>query len=178
MSDKIEDLRWIRSFSPDVIPKYLVDQVKHADYTTEDFYKYQHLNCMIAGKDGMKLNPFNHLYVLADTGNLVKGFAWIVLDPLSKDMVINTYSIDKEYWNKGKAVKKLSDHVKNIMKELNIDKVYWITKAPKHSEHYGFKRSKHTLMEYMEVKNGQNNDGGINPREEHIDAHAGTAASA
>lgn len=155
MSEKIEDLRWVRAFSPDVIPRYLVEQIKHADYSVEDFYKYQGLNCLIYNEKGPTLNPFNHLYVLADEENLVKGFAWMVIDPLSRDLVINTYSVDKIYWNKGKAVKKLADHVKNIMKELKIDKVYWITKAPKHSEHYGFKRSRHTLMEYSEVKDGK-----------------------
>ena len=43
------------------IPTYLVEQVRDRNYTVEDFYKYQELNCMIDGENGKMLNPFNHL---------------------------------------------------------------------------------------------------------------------
>lgn len=171
-----DDLRWVRVFSPIHIPKYLVEQVRDRDYTVPDFYKYQELNCLIDGKDGPTLNPFNHLYVLVDEGNIVKGFLWFVVDPLSKDIIINTFSMDKEYWCSGKAVKKLSDHVKEILKKLKLKKVYWITNYPKHSERHGFKRSRSVLMEYQEVKDGKNNDGGEHPREEHQHVDSPAAA--
>lgn len=171
MSEKIEELRWVRAFSPDLIPRYLVEQVRDRGYSVEDFYKYQHLHCLMEGEKGTTLDPFNHLYVAADKDNLVKGFVWFVIDPLSKDVIINTFSMDKEFWYKGKAVKKLSDHIKNILKKLNLRKVYWITNYPKHSERHGFKRAKGVLMEYMEEEeNGKNIHGGNHSQErcEHV----------
>jgi len=177
MKHDIEKLRWVRAFSPDLIPKYLIEQVRDKDYSVEDFYKFQSLNCMMQGKEGTTLNPFNHLYVLANEDNMVKGFLWFVIDPLSKDVIINTFSMDKEYWGNGEAVKILSSHVKEIQKKLKLKKVYWLTNYPKHSERHGFKRSRSVLMEYQEVKDGQDNDGGEHPREEHQHAHPRTAGA-
>jgi len=94
--EKFADLRWTRIFTPIHIPKYLVEQVRDRDYSVEDFYKYQELNCTRNDEDGMKLNPFSHLYVLVNSENIVKGFLWFVVDPLTKDLVIQTYSVDKE----------------------------------------------------------------------------------
>jgi hypothetical protein len=153
----VDDLRWVRVFTPDHIPKYLVEQVRDRDFSIEDFYKYQEINCTRPSPDGMKLNPLSHLYVLVDPENIVKGFLWFVVDALSKDLVIQTFSVDKEYWYKGKAVSKLSNHIKEIRKKANLNKIYWITNYPKHSERYGFKRSKGVLMEYTEEKDGEDN---------------------
>ena len=177
MNDKIEDLRWVRAVSPDILPIYLVEQVRDRDYSVEDFFKYQTLNCMMEGKHGLTLNPFNHLYVLANEENLVKGFLWFVIDPLSKDMVINTFSMDKEYWENGKAVKKASEHIKKIMKKLELKKTYWVTNYPKHSERHGFKRSKSVLMEYTEVQDGKNIDGGTDSQRrcEYVDTTTAAA---
>jgi hypothetical protein len=142
MSKEIDDLKWIRSFSADIIPRYLIEQIKDKDFSVEDFYKYQNLNCLIDGSKGPSLNPFNHLYILVNKENVVKGFLWALIDPLSKDMIVNTFSMDNEYWYGGKSMKKAIDHVKEIIKKLNIKKVYWLTNYPKQSERYGFKRSK------------------------------------
>jgi len=169
--NKIDDLRWIRVFTPSHIPKYLIEQVRERDYSVEDFYKYHEINCAVKDKDGgMKFNPFSHLYVLATEKNEVKGTLWFCIDPLSKDIVIQTFSMDKEYWNKGIAVKKLADHIKTIRKKGDLNKIYWVTNYPKHSERNGFKRSKAVLMEYSEeneVKNGQNTDGRVGAPREH-----------
>ena len=178
MSDNKEELRWVRVFSPIHIPKYLVEQVRDREFSVPDFYKYQELNCLVPGKEGPTLNPFNHLYVLVNEGNIVKGFLWFVVDPLTKDIVINTFSMDKEHWGGGKAVKMLSDHVKEILKKLKLKKVYWITNYPKHSERHGFKRSRSVLMEYQEVKDGKDTDGRLDSREEHINADQRTAGVA
>ena len=148
MKHNIDELKWIRAFSPDVIPKYLVEQIRRRDFSVDDFYKYQNLNCLMQGSEGTILNPFNHLYVLANDKNFVKGFLWFVISPLSKEIIINTFSVDKEYWGGGAAVKKLSDHIKEILKKLQLKKVFWINTYPKHSERYGFHRSRNILMEY------------------------------
>jgi len=151
MSDKekkIEELKWVRLLSPVHIPRYLIDQVRDKNYDTDDFIKYQELNCLVADNQGFKVNPFNHLYALVDNGNLVKGFLWFVIEPLTKDLLVNTFSMDKEYWFGGYAMKKASDHIKDLMKKMKIKKCFWSTNYPKHSERQGFKRSRSVLMEY------------------------------
>lgn len=177
--NKIDDLKWIRIFTPSHIPKYLVEQIRDRDFCVEDFYKYHEVNCTIPSNDGnLKLNPFSHLYVLANPDNEVKGMLWFCVDPLTKDLVIQTFSMDKEYWMKGVAVKKLSNHIKEIRKKGNLNKIYWITNYPKHSERNGFKRAKGVLMEYNEEnevnKNGQDTIRGNHSEGEHRPSISGT----
>jgi len=146
----MDELRWIRVFTPLHIPKYLIEQIKHKDFTVEDFFQYQEINCLIDTEHGPTLNPFSHLYVLADKENIIKGFLWFTVDPLCKDISIQNYSVNKEYWNNGQAMQKVSEHVKDIRKRANLNKIYWITNYPKHSEKYGFRRSDSVLMEYTD----------------------------
>lgn len=170
---KIEELRWVRVFTPDHVPHYLVEQVRDRDYSVEEFFKYHQINCMMQGEEGIKLNPFNHLYVLADNENQVKGVLWFNVDPLSKDILIQTFSMDKEYWGRGQAVKKLAEFIKQIRIKANLNKIYWITNYPKHSMRYGFKPSKSVLMEYdpnKEANNGKNTNGGLSTRSKHVDS--------
>lgn len=171
----IDDLRWIRVFTSMHVPKYLVEQVRDRDYSVDDFYTHQDANLLMTVHGQPQLNPFHHLYVLVEPGNLVKGFLWFVIDPLTKDIAINTFSMDKEYWGRGKAVEMLANHVKEIRKKAKLKKVYWITNYPKHSERYQFKRSKSVLMEYTEVDDGKNIDGWNNERTGHRSLDSGTA---
>ena len=155
MSDEIKDLRWVRIFTPIHIPKYLIEQIKDRDWKPDEFIKYHEINCLNDGKEGPELNPFSHLYVLVNPDNITKGFLWFTVEALTKDIHIQNYSVDRAYWGKGRAVEKLADHIKFIKKKANLNKVYWITKYPKHSQHYGFKPSSSVLMEYSEDNNGK-----------------------
>ena len=146
--DLIDSLQWIRIFTPLHIPKYLVDQVRDREFSVEDFYKYQEKNCLINTPQGQVLNPLNHLYVLANEGNIAKGFLWFTVDPLSKDINLNTFSMDKEYWGKGKAVSKLVKFIKDILEKSGLNKVFWVTNYPNHSMRHGFHRSRSVLMEF------------------------------
>lgn len=180
MSEKypLDELRWVRLFSPIHIPKYLIEQIRDRDYTVEDFLKYQEINCLTYDKNGPTLNPFSHLYALVDPDNQVKGFLWFVIDALSKDLIIHTFSMDKEYWHQGESVKRLSDHIKEVMKKLKIKKAYWLTNYPKHSERYGFKRSRSVLMEYTGESNGKDIDGSTAQADgagKHVNTGAATA---
>lgn len=148
----MKDLRWIRVFTPSHIPTYLVEQVKHRDYSVEDFYKYHESLCLWKTEDGPTLNPFSHLYVMGNKENLTKGFLWFSIDPLTRDLIIQTYSVDKEYWKEGGAVEKLCEFIKEIHRKGDLNKIYWITTYPKHSMRHGFKPSKAVLMEYSEEK--------------------------
>ena len=151
---KPEEMEFVRIFTPIHIPEYLVDQIRDKEFTTERFYEFQKICCMRQGDNGQILNPLNFLYVVVNSRKETKGFLWAQVCPLTNTFFINNFSMDKEYWNKGAAVKLLEKKVKEIIKDCNISKVYWITNFPKHSERYGFKRSKGVLMEYKEKKDG------------------------
>lgn len=147
---KMEELRWVRVFTPTHIPKSLVEQIKKRSYSVEDFYKYQESVCVRQTAEGPTFNPLSHLYVLATDDHLVKGFVWFIIDALTKDLVLQTYSVDKEYWKEGGAVTKLADFLKEFRRKASLNKVYWVSDYEKHSLRHGFKRSKSILMEYSE----------------------------
>lgn len=148
----IEDLKWVRIFDPIHIPKEYIDQIKHKEFTTEKFYKFISSICLVSKENGVVLNPLNLLFVLVDDNNRTKGVLWMVIDDLANALVINTFSVDKEYWGNGAAVNFLKEKAIEIKEKENLDKIYWITRSPKHSEKFGFKRSKQTLMEYSDGK--------------------------
>lgn len=141
-------LKFVRIFDPIHIPKYLVEQIKNRDYEIDDFYNYQKEINLISDNGDIKLNPLNHLYVLVNEENEVKGFVWFSVNPLSKSIFINNFSMHKGYWNKGKAIEFLRDFVLNILKKAKLKQILWHTNYPKHFEKYGFKKSKSILMEY------------------------------
>lgn len=152
----IDDLKWIRIFDPIHIPCKYVEQIKDRQFSVNKFYRIQKDACVENVDGQLQLNPTNLLFVLADKGNLVKGFCWMVVDLLCDALVINCFSMDNEYWGSGKCVPILERKAKEIQEGANLKKVYWITRSPKHSEKFGFKRSKHVLMEYID---GPNNHG-------------------
>ena len=143
-----EGLKFIRVFTPVHVPKELIEQIREKEYTVDDWYKHQEEICTIVTKDGPRLNPLSMLYVVADEGNKVVGTLWTELNTLENALIIQTFSMDREYWHRGKAVQLLADKAKEIAKSVNVKKIYYITNYPKHSEWYGYKRSKGVLMEY------------------------------
>ncbi|MDX1532799.1 MAG: hypothetical protein R3230_01180 [Nitrosopumilaceae archaeon] len=145
---ELDELKWVRVFTPVHIPKYLIDQIKHKEFTSDQFIRTLEGLCLIQGKNGMELNPLCHLYVLATPDNVVEGFLWFTIDTLSNSAIINNFSVDKKYWMRGKAVRRLAILMKEVIKKLQLNKVYWLTEYPRHSEWYGFKESTSKLMEY------------------------------
>ncbi len=157
----IEELYWQRILCSTFIPRYLVEQIAKRSYSVDDLYTYMEENLLIGSYDSWIINPLFHVYGLMNPENLMKGFLWFNIDPLSKDIFIQVYSVDNHYWGSKDAILKLIDYIKEIRKTGNLKKVYWITKFPKHSIKYGFEKSNSTLMEYneQEKEDGRNNDG-------------------
>lgn len=143
-----DSLEFVRVFTPVHIPKYLIEQLTHLEYTIDEWYRYQEDACKLEENGITKLNPLNLLYVIKDSGYRVVGMFWAEVNLLTQSLLIHIFSMDPAYWYKGKAVKLLESHAKDLLSTLHINKAYWVTKYPKHSERYGFKRSKAVLMEY------------------------------
>ena len=150
-----DSLRFIRIFTPVHIPKVLIEQVRHREFDVEDWYRYQGVICTRQTDQGPQLNPLSMLYVIADEGNKVVGMLWCEIDVLSKILIVQTFSMDKKYWLRGKAMELLSKKAKEILEECKLKKIIWCTNYPKHSERYGFKRSKTVLMEYKGEEDGE-----------------------
>jgi len=148
-AEKMAELQWIRIFTPIHIPRYLIEQVRSRDFSIEDFFTYQETNCIsVDQNNSFTLNPLNQLWLLVDPKHIAKGFLWFTINPLSKDVFIQTFSVDKEYWGGGRAVRKLEEFVSDLAKKADLKKIYWITNCPKHSKKHGFEASKNVLMEY------------------------------
>jgi N-acetylglutamate synthase-like GNAT family acetyltransferase len=156
-----ESLRFMRVFTPDHIPKHLVKQVKYRDWSVDEWYAYQRSICTETVNGKLNNNPLNHLYVIANKDNEVVGYFWAEISVLEQSLVIQTFSMNQDYWCRGKAVRLLEEHAKKIKEEVNLRKIYWVTNYPKTFERYGFKVSKNVLMEYVgETENGKDIHGG------------------
>ncbi len=151
------NLNWVRIFDPVHIPRELVEQIKDRMYDIDKFYIYQKKACIIQDNDQVVLNPLNLLYVLTNEEGAVKGFCWMVVDALDDALVINSFSMHPDYWGNGKAVKLLEKKAIEIQEGAKLKKIFWITRCPRHSQKFGFKISKHTLMEY--IGHGKDIDG-------------------
>lgn len=135
----IESLKFVKLKIPSLIPKELIEVVKGRTFSVEDFYRYQ---------EKQKDNPYNHLFCLIDEKKKIQGFLWAETNLLDGSLFINTFSVSKEYWGKGKAIEKVIPFLKELKINLNSPHVFWITTNVKFFEKKGFKRSKNNLMEY------------------------------
>lgn len=150
-SGSLEDLEFVRLLDPVHIPSYLVEQIHDRLYTTEKFYEFNKIICLMNSENGSVLNPSNFLYAIVhEKLRQVKGFLWMMGDFLNNTLVINNFSMDKEYWNKGEAMKLLIDKAKKVMKDLSFSRIVWLTKRPNLCENLGFKKAKEMLMVYEE----------------------------
>lgn len=152
----VSKLKFVRIFDPVHIPVELVEQVRDRKYSVEKFYDYQSIVCLSKTENGIVINPLNLLFVIVNEAKKVVGFLWAVISPLTQDLVINNFSMHKDYWGKGKAVELIQGKCKEILQQSGLNRIYWITNYPKHSERYGFNRSKGVLMEYnLGAENGR-----------------------
>lgn len=137
-SSKIDLLRFCKLKIPHLIPVEFVEAVKGNSFTPQQFYTYQKNNID---------NPRNLLYALIDPDDKIQGFLWMEINNVDKSLYIDTFSISKEYWGKGKAMFKAIEFIDNLDKQLKPPRILWATTNAKFFEKYGFKRSKVILME-------------------------------
>jgi len=143
----LKELTFVRLLDPIHIPAYLVDQIKDKFYTVDRFYQYQKMACLLQTPTGPNLNEANLLYAIThEKLRQVKGFAWMEIDPLVNSLMVKSFSMDREYWNKAEAISLLEEKAKKIMKDLSLSRIVWVTKNPRFCENKGFKRSKDAIM--------------------------------
>lgn len=125
---------------PRLIPSSLIEAVKFRGFDARKFYEYQ---------EDRVGDPDNMLIALFDAEKKIKGYLWAVVDESDKALFINTFSVAKEYWGKGKAMDRAIEIIKEIVEGLKPPSVKWITTNDKFFVKHGFKRSKEVIMEYV-----------------------------
>jgi hypothetical protein len=136
----LEELQFVKLAIPKLIPRHLIEALKGLSFTPEQFYHYQ---------DMAKGNEGNILRALINKTKKIVGFLWCEVNVLDGSLFVNSFSIDKEYWGKGEAMKIAIDEVSRLKDRLKPPKVYWITSNAKFFRKHGLKQSKNVLMEYV-----------------------------
>jgi len=136
---KLEALSAVRLKIPRIIPQELIESVKGRTFTSDQFYQYQ---------EAQLKNPFNHLYVFIDEVRKIHGYLWAEVNSLDNTLFINTFSISKEYWDKGQAINMAKKLIEEIVDQTKSPRVFWVTTNEKFFLKHNFKRSKNVLMEY------------------------------
>ena len=140
MSKDLKKLSWLKIEDPFLIPRRLIDQIKGAPFTTEDFYK----NWEFYG------GPLTILFAILDREDLndpCKGAFCLSADPMAKSLRIAFLTLNKEYQFAGFMKEMAIPKIKEILKALNFKSAYWATTRPKAFERLGYKRSAVTIME-------------------------------
>jgi len=132
----LQSLEFIKLKIPNLIPIDLIESVKGRTFTPQQFITYQ---------EAQIDNPANFLYVLVDPQKKIKGYLWAELNILDHSLFINTFSIDKDYWGNGTAMKKAIDFVAHLKEKTKAPLVFWISTNEKFFVKHGFKKSKNVL---------------------------------
>lgn len=151
---EIKELKFVRLTDPSMaglIPRYLIDQAKDKDFTTERFYALAPM--LIA-------NKLNIIGLFADADNKVKGFMWATINILSEQLYVSVISIDKEYQNcSGDVLQCVFEVIKGFPNDISIkqtikiaklklkETIQLVTKRPKSYERRGWHRADVTIME-------------------------------
>ena len=136
--DIFNTFQFVRLKIPTLIPYELIENVKGRTFTPEKFYKFQNQQVN---------NPYNFLFVLIDEESKIVGYLWAIQD-WDETLYINTFSILKDYWHKGKIMPKVCEFLDDLATKIKATKVFWATTNEKFFVKKGFKRSKVVLMEY------------------------------
>lgn len=136
------ELSFARLKIPRLIPLTLIESVKGRTFTSEQFYVYQ---------EKQVDNPYNFLFVLVDEQKKIHGYLWAEQNILDSSLFVNTFSISKEFWGKGKAIPLVIEFLKTLKEKSKSSRVFWISTNERFFIKKGFKRSKNVLLEYNDI---------------------------
>ena len=136
----MNDVKFVRITTPDLIPVQYIEQIKERDYPVERFYDYNRL---------IETDPLNYLFAITDSKNAVKGVLWASIDLFYNVFYVNILSVDKSL-QKDNIIDKAVEVLKKRAKHLKLDnKLIWATKRWKAFEGKGFKQSEVKIMEVV-----------------------------
>jgi len=138
---ELDELEFLALKVPSLIPLELVELVKGRTFSADQFYAYQTMQIK-------NENPANFLFALIDKEKKIHGFLWCEINALDGSLFVNTFSISKKFWHKGKVLPKVIGFLKELKKKVGASRCFWISTNEKFFIKQGFKRSKNVLMEY------------------------------
>ena len=137
-------LRWIPQTSFELIPRYLIEQVKPiGGVKPEKLYQLGPAICK---------SPFNILGVFvpmdekAEDFGHAKGFLWAMVNPLTEKIDVHMLSIDKEYQGRG-IIKEAKNIIEKIIAKSALRGMTFRTVIPEAFEKAGFVESEIKIME-------------------------------
>lgn len=153
-----DELQFVRVIDPNIFielqPRELLEQIKDRDWDVDDLLYFAPLimTQIIANDAGQIVsipNKLQQFYWLTNTNKVIKGVLWLSLDPLTKRLMVNLLSVDKEYQSKnGDLLEKTRDFAKAIAEAEGLkDKILWTTTRPGKFEKVGAKQSNKKIME-------------------------------
>lgn len=145
---ELSELEWKRLLDPEMLPYKLVEELKKEDYTTEEVYRYLNSLCCIPQGSFIPNKRCQLWVLLKEKEKVIKGFCWIVIHPLFKEVKIELFGILKELRAQGGALRKLVELIEKIKEEEKVRKVIWDTHSVEIAKKYGFIREKNVRMRY------------------------------
>lgn len=138
-SFSLTDLQFVRLKIPRLIPVELIEAVKGRTFSPERFIEYQ---------EKQMDNPSNFLFAVIDPEKKIRGYLWAEQNCLDDSLFVNTFSISKDYWGKGDAIKQAINFISELKDRIEAPRVLWCSTNEKFFCKHGFKKSKISLMEY------------------------------
>ena len=130
-------LKYIPINDFNLIPRYLIDQVKPKDWETDRLYKFG---------PTITASPFTLLGVFVDNDSMVQGFMWSTVNPLDEKIHTHILSVSKEYQRKGIAGE-ARNILKKTQKKLNLKGILFQTTRHKAFERLGWENTGMVTME-------------------------------
>lgn len=144
---KFSDLKFVRLTNPSqfsLIPQYLFEQVKGADFKIDRLYQFGPL---------LLASPLTFLYVLAEKEQLedghapVKGILWLTVNPIEEMFYVEMLSVDKDYQGNG-TLQSALEFIKSIPDYNSLNpKIVMMTKHVKAFEKAGWEQSEKVRMQ-------------------------------
>jgi hypothetical protein len=134
---KFNNLKFIRIFDLNLIPRDLIEQVKNTELNTDLLYQIG---------DNVTSSPFTLLYAISNEESGVVGVLWASVAVIEDTLWGQMASVRKEYQD-GTIIPAMMDFLQKIRGELGLGHLKCITTRPRALERYGWKRSKNIIME-------------------------------
>lgn len=138
MSDR-KIANFIRIHDANLIPTYLVEQVKGRDYSIDDFYRMMPMYLE---------SPTTFLVAITDEERIICGYLWMVVDLLTMSLYINTASVDIEVRLSNSVMDDIIKYVENLGRSIKVRKISWHSYKTGLFVKRGFTVINGSLMEY------------------------------
>ena len=138
MTEKASDhLKLVRIHSFDLIPRYLLDQVKGRSWTPNKLYEWGEI---------LGSQPSQLIYAMITPEKEIKGAVWASVNPVVDGIFLNFISVDREYQD-GIVLEKVTGTLKQTATDLGLSSVYALTTRPKGATRKGWSRTGQEMME-------------------------------